>query len=274
MRSEQATRVSPASRSGHDLSVTTALTSEVIKFRSLRSLVWLTVAGAVVHAVLGPIQVFGLVVEGGGSASIPSLDAALSLALTGMGTACVVFGILGVLTVTSEFPSRTIRATFMAVPRRGYVVVAKMSALVAGAGAVAVVASATAVAAAAPSLARLGWHVDPMQGDVIRVVIGAAFYLVMWGCYGQLLGWLLRSSVGATMALFALFFVLPALTSLLPGDVAAAVFPFLPSQAPSAMVGAGSGRASLPAAAGAGVSVAYVVVGMVWMSRRLTRRDA
>ncbi len=274
MRSAEATRVSPASRSGHDLSVKTALASEVIKFRSLRSLVWLTVAGAVVHAVLGPIQVFGLVVEGGGPASIPSLDAALSLALTGMGTACVVFGILGVLTVTSELPSRAIRATFMAVPRRGYVVVAKMAAYVAGAGAVAVVASAAAVAAAVPSLTGLGWHIDPLQGDVIRVVLGAAFYLVMWGCYGQLLGWLLRSTVGATMALLALFFVLPALTSLLPGQVAEAVFPFLPSQTPSTMVSAGSAGASLPAAAGVGVSVAYVVVGMVWISRRLTRRDA
>jgi ABC-2 type transport system permease protein len=274
MRSAGATRETPASRSGHDLSVRTALTSEVIKFRSLRSLVWLTVAGAVVQAVLGPVQVFGLVVDGGGSASIPSLDAALSLALTGMGTACVVFGILGVLTVTSELPSRTIHATFIAVPRRGYVVVAKMSAFVAGAGTVAVVASAVAVAAAVPSLTRLGWHIEPLQGDVIRVVIGAAFYLVMWGCYGQLLGWLLRSTVGATMALFALFFVLPALTSLLPGTLAQAVFPFLPSQTPSTMVSSGSGEDWSTVAAGVGLSVGYVVVGMVWISRRLTRRDA
>jgi ABC-2 type transport system permease protein len=274
MRSGATTGTVTSARSHQDLSISAALRSEVIKFRSLRSLVWLTVAGAVVHAALGPVQVFGLVVEGAGAASIPDLDAALSLALTGMGTACVLFGILGVLTVTSELPSRTIRVTFMAVPRRGYVVVAKMLAFVTGAGTVAALASAAAVAAALPSFSHLGWRIDPLQWDVVRVVLGAAFYLVMWGCYGQLLGWLLRSTVGATMTLFALFFVLPALTSLLPHELAEAVFPFLPSQTPSAMVSSAPGGASLPAAVEVGLSVGYVLVGMAWVSRHVTRRDA
>jgi ABC-2 type transport system permease protein len=274
MSSSDTTHLVTAPDTRQGLSVRSALKSEVIKFRSLRSLVWLTVAGAVVHASLGPIQVFGLVVEGEGASSDASLDQSLSLALTGIGTACVLFGILGVLTVTSEYSSKAIRSTFTAVPRRGYVVTAKMLAYVMGAGVVAALASGVALAAALPSFNNLGLQLDPLQWDVIRVVLGAAFYLTMWGCYGQLLGWLLRSTVGATMTLLALFFVLPALMALLPQDLAEAVFPYLPSQTPSAMVSGTSDGTSLPAGAGVGLSVLYVALGMVWVTRRLSRRDA
>lgn len=257
-----------------ELSLLTSLRSELIKFRSLRSLVWLTIVGAVTHAALGPIQALGLVVAEGQSGNITNLDGAMSLVLGGMGSACILFGIAGVLTVTSEYPHMAIRGTFTAVPRRGYVVVGKLVSYAIVAVVAAFLGSVVALAGAVPSLNSYGFHVDVFSVDVIRVLAAASLYLVVWGCYGQILGWLLRSTIGATMALLALFFVVPSLMGLVPRPAAEAIYPLLPSEVAMAMVRLSSDPTTVSPAAGLALTVAYLLCGTGLITKWVAARDA
>ena len=96
--------------------------SETVKLRTLRSNVILVATAALFLLVLGPVQALGQVLAPEGAEPIGDLGAATSVALNGGVTAALLLGVLGVLTVTSEFPTALVRTTFWAVPRRGMVV--------------------------------------------------------------------------------------------------------------------------------------------------------
>ena len=105
------------------------LASEIIKLRTVRSSVWLLVAATAFTLLSGPVQALGEVVTGPSSDVTRAADSgpmALSIALTGTTTAVLIIGVLGVLLVTGEYVPRSIRTTFMLVPGRTHVVVAKM----------------------------------------------------------------------------------------------------------------------------------------------------
>ena len=96
--------------------------SEIVKLRTLRSNVVLGTTAALFLLVLGPVQALGQVVAPQEAQPIGDLGGAISIALNGGVTASLLLGVLGVLTVTSEFPTALVRTTFWAVPRRGLVV--------------------------------------------------------------------------------------------------------------------------------------------------------
>src|SRR5689334_7970241 len=101
-----------------------AVRSELIKFRTLRSHVWLFAVAVGFLLVLGPIQALGSVLAES-EASITDSAGAVSTALAGATTATLLLGVLGVLLVAGEYAPRSIRTTFMTLPRRGLVVVGK-----------------------------------------------------------------------------------------------------------------------------------------------------
>jgi ABC-2 type transport system permease protein len=259
--------------SASTLSLSTVVRSELVKLRSQRSYLWLLLGVVAFTAVLGPFEAIGVVVAASGGEGAASLDDLLSLALSGLSTACILGGIAGVLAVTVEYPTRAIRTTFTAVPRRGLVVAAKALATALVLGTAVLLASGTAVVATRVVLATAEVHL-PLGVTTLRVVLGSAMYVVTWAWLGQALAWLVRSAVGATMSLIAVMFMVPALVGLLPRVAAAAVVPHLPSQASAALlVVQRDATISAPAVALA-VLVAELVVGLALALAHVARRDA
>jgi ABC-2 type transport system permease protein len=185
----------------------------------------------------------------------------------------LLFGIAGALVVTGEYPRHAIRSTFVVVPRRGMVVAAKSIATAIGVFVLALLGTAGATLASRPVLDRS--DVDlAVDGTLARIVLGAALSAVAWALLGQALGWILRSTIGATMSLLALMWLLPAFAVLLPDAAAAMVVPRLPSQAADSLVTVTAVTGQLSASGAAVTTTAYVALGLVLASWWVGRRDA
>ena len=177
---------------------------EWIKLRSLRSTWWvlaLTVAGAAGIAV---------------AVGLNTQDAAADLtnnALAGIALGLLLAGVLGVLAMTGEYSSGTIRATLAAVPNRPLVLAAKAAvfgglALAAGEAAafIAFFAGGAALPAEIPA-PTLG------QPGVLRaVVLGGAGYCLI-GLLGVGLGAVVRHSPAAIALLVGGVYVLAQLVA-------------------------------------------------------------
>jgi ABC-type transport system involved in multi-copper enzyme maturation permease subunit len=189
------------------------LRSEWRKLRSLRSTV-LTVATAgafmVLFAVIGAVDFAGDW-DRASPAARAEMDAAQAL-LSGWFLVQVVVGVLGVLTVTSEYASGTIAPTLTAVPRRVPVLVAKL--LVPAAATLGVLVPATLAAllvgnALLPEAARVGAGDD----GLVRAAVGCCLGLTGVCLLGTALGFLLRSTAGAIGLLVTVLQVLPGMVA-------------------------------------------------------------
>ena len=191
--------------------------SEIVKLRTLRSNVVLGTTAALFLLVLGPVQALGQVVAPQEAQPIGDLGGAISIALNGGVTASLLLGVLGVLTVTSEFPTALVRTTFWAVPRRGLVVRGKAMAFAGLVVPLVLVGAAVALEASRQILAGIDSPLTWTEPGTWWSTVAMSLYAVGWGLLGQSLGWILRSAVGAAFALLGLMFVLPMLVALLPG---------------------------------------------------------
>jgi ABC-2 type transport system permease protein len=208
--------------------------SELIKLRSLRSSRYALIAIALLVILLGVFMAVGEVVaepEGNGE----TVDA-LGGSLSGVGIAELIAAALGVLVVTGEYSSGMIRSTFTAVPRRWLVVVAKALVVASAVFAAAVAATLLAFTVAQQLLASDGKPISFSGPGVLRALVGAALYLAVVAVLGAGFGWLLRSTAGALMTLFAILYLLPVLEVVLPRRVGDTVMPYLPANAGSAMM--------------------------------------
>ncbi|GIH15179.1 ABC transporter permease subunit [Rugosimonospora africana] len=244
---------------------------EWIKLRSLRSIWWtlaVTAAGTV-----------GI----GAAVGLNTRNASGDLtnnAMAGVVPGLLLVGALGVLTVTSEYSSGTIRATLAAVPRRPLVLAAKAAVfgavtLIVGEAASFIAFFADAVTlrhgVAAPSLGQPG---------VLRAVVlsGAAFCLI--GLLGLGLGAIIRHSAAAVGVLVAGVYVVAQVI----GIIAHSVATYMPililenSLSTTKPVTCGTSEASCPhflsAWAGLGMLGLYAVIALAVGGWLLARRDA
>ena len=248
--------------------------SETVKLRTLRSNVILVATAALFLLVLGPVQALGQVLAPQGAEPIGDLGAATSVALNGGVTAALLLGVLGVLTVTSEFPTALVRTTFWAVPRRGMVVRGKAIAFARLVLPLVLVGAAVALEVSRLILARIDSPLTWGEPGTWWAAVAMSLYAVGWGLLGQSLGWILRSAVGAAFALLGLMFVLPMLVALLPRSVADAVLPLLASEASSAMMRVDQTGPGLAPPVAALVWVGWMVAGLAVATVTVHRRDA
>jgi ABC-2 type transport system permease protein len=239
---------------------------EWIKLRSLRSTWWvlvLTVAGAAGIAV---------------AVGVNTQDAAADLtnnALAGIALGLLLTGVLGVLAMTGEHSSGTIRATLAAVPNRPLVLAAKAAvfgalALAAGEAAafIAFFAGAAALPADVPA-PTLG------QPGVLRaVVLGGAGYCLI-GLLGVGFGAVVRHSAAAIAVLVGGVYILAQLVA----GFATWMMAWLPiaivanSLSVTRPVGDGQFRFLSPWA-GLGVLALYALAALAAGAVLLARRDA
>jgi hypothetical protein len=262
----------PAANNAPSLSAATVRRSEWIKSLSLRSTKVLLTTAFGFAALLGPIQTVGQVVSDEPMPATSAADFAVSLAFSGVSSAAIAVGVLGVLLVTNEYTSGQLRNTLVAVPRRTLLVWGKAAVTAATVAATAGAAAAVAVLAAVRILAAGDLASSLSLGVSTRVVLGAAAYLVTWSLLGQALAWLTRSALGAVMALLGLMFVAPALIGIVPG-LGPAITRWLPSEVALALMRvdpADGGPGLAVAAAATGV---YAVVALAMAAASLSRRD-
>ena len=244
---------------------------EWIKLRSLRSTWWtlaVTVAGTV-----------GIGAAVGRNTRDGSGDL-INNALAGVVPGLLLVGALGVLTITSEYSSGTIRATLAVVPRRRLVLMAKAAVFGALTLVVGEAASFIAYFAAAATL-RHGIAAPALgQPGVLRAVVatGAGYCLV--GLLGLGLGAIIRHSAAAVAVLVAGVYV----AAQFIGFIVRGAAPYMPvlivenSLSTTRPVTCGTDIAACPnflsAGAGLGVLCLYAVVALTVGGWLLARRDA
>jgi len=260
-------------RAGAATTVRRTVNSELVKLRSLRSHVWLLGVAIAFTMVLGPIQSLGQVLAGP-SRTVKDGDAALAEALSGVTTSTLLLGVLGVLVVTGEYVPRAIRTTFMLVPRRPYVVVAKAVTLGLAIVVTGAVSVAIAVTASSIMFDRVGIDAGWTSPDALRVSLGMIWYLVGWAVLGQVAGWVTRSKLGGAALLIVVMLVAAPLVSLMPGRVGEVLAALMPSSAGGAMISTSHATALAAPAAGFALWTGYLVVLTALAAWIVSHRDA
>ena len=235
---------------------------EWIKLRTLRSVKW-----ALLFALAG---MTGIGIAAGFNTRNPRGDVTNNI-LAGLALGQLVFAVLGVLVVTSEYSSGTILATLAAIPRRPLVLAAKASVF----GVVALAAGELASFAcflAGTAFIRAGVpHPALSQPTVLRAVVMSGAYLCLIGLTGLALGAIVRHGAAAIAVLFALVFVAP-----LAGLAQTPAGKFLPELIYANSVGATKPVPgfTLSPWAGLGIICGYVAVLLTVGGWLLARRDA
>jgi len=249
--------------------------AEWIKFRSVRSS-WMTLAVTVL-LVVG----LGALFTAARASRWPPRDPGelltfdpTRISLAGVFLAQLAFGVLGVLVVTGEYASGTIRATFTAVPRRLPVYVAKP--LVFAVLSLAALIPTTFAAFEVGQQLLSSKHIETTLSapGVTRAVVGAALYLTVVGLFGVALGWLMRHTAGAISTLFGVLLVLPILVHVLPSPWSENVDKWLPSTAGQAIFGVRTDLSAFGPWRGFGLMCAYVTALLVLGAVVVSRRDA
>lgn len=186
--------------------------------------------------------------------------------------------VLGVLAVTGEYATGSIRATLTATPQRVTVLAAKTIVVAATATAVGVAAAFLAFFVASRVLASRDVSVALSDPGALRAVIGAGLYLALVAVLALALGVLLRSSVAAISVVVAVLLVLPGIATALPGAWQSATVPYLPAEAGQAIIGrtrfAPAGADLLAPWTGFAVLCAYTALALAAAAVALTRRDS
>ena len=249
------------------------LHSEWIKLWSLRSTYWLVLAAllamVVIAVVLGAMSRTGM--EGGD----PDGRAALEM---GYSFAQLAVAVLGVLIITGEYTTGTIRPTFAAVPTRLPVLFAK-AILVGGVSFVTGVLGVALAYAVSSPLFDPATAADLSDPDVQRIFWGTGLYLAAVAMFGLGIGAVIRNTAGAVTAVLGTPFILSTVWQLLMTDANwfTTTYPYLPFVAGERIVlpAATAGEAQLPAPWTAlAVFMIYVVIAYVVAAILLRRKDA
>jgi ABC-2 type transport system permease protein len=248
-----------------------AVSSEWIKFRTLRSS-WAVLLAAVV-AMIAIGGLIGYVTGSNWNGRLDPEDRVASAPLQGLFLAQLLVGVLGVLFVSGEYSTGMIRSTLAAVPRRLPVLAAK--ALVYGlVTLVALVpASFLAFGTAQLFLHHFGHGTALSAPTALRAILATAVYLTLVGLLGGALGWIVRSTPGGISLLVAILLVVPTIFGVLPGRWAKDVTHYLPGEAGASFYGSLRPDGGLAPGAGLLVLVAWVALAMVGAAVLLKRRD-
>jgi ABC-type transport system involved in multi-copper enzyme maturation permease subunit len=241
---------------------------EWIKLVSLRSTMWALLATVAGMIAIGIVTMANT--KAPGPDHVDTFDPVNNV-LAGTALGQVIVGVLGVLVITGEYSSGTIRATLAAIPDRPLLVAAKAGVL--GGVTLAVGEAVTFVTFLAGRAALTGAVPRPALGDpgVLRALLLSGVYLALVGLIGLGLGTIVRHTALAIGLLVGVLYVVPAVLAGLTGVTVAKFFP--------TMIAANSLAVSKPVAgclspwAGFGMLCLYVAVVLGVGVRLLARRD-
>ena len=251
------------------------LVSEWTKLRTVRSTKW-SLFAAFLLTIAFPV-LFSLVTRshwGSMSRSDRAGRHPLDIALAGVNVAQLAVAVLGVLLISAEYSTGSIRSTFTAVPKRlpvlwakllDYAVVSFVLVLPA------VLVSFFASQAILHNIPQL--QISFSESGVARSVIGGAVYVMLVGIFALAIGAIVRNTAGGIATFAAIFFVLPPLMFTLPTSWNNAISQYLPSEAGRQIFSLHHAAHTLTPLTGGLVFVAYCAAAIAIAAFLLVRRD-
>lgn len=252
------------------------LASEWTKLISVRSTVWTLLVTAIVGVGLGAIVTSAQASRWSSRTIVEQLsfDPARS-SLAGLLFAQLAIGVLGVLVVSSEYSTGTIRSTFSAAPRRPLVLIAK----------VVVFSAVTLVVGEAVSFVAFFVGQSLLSGKtptaslsdpgVVRAVVSGGLYLFALGLLALGLATIIRHTAAAISTFVGLLLILPIIVAALPSSLADDIGRYLPANIGTVMLSAHyHGSDPFGPWTGFGLLCAYAVAAVVIGGALLVRRDA
>jgi len=206
-------------------------------------------------------------------ADLATFDSAFTT-VSGVELAQFAVGVLGVLVITAEYGTGTIRTSLAAVPQRVSFLVAKAVVFSLAILLIGLIGAFSAffLGEAILGLPRLTTTIG--APGVLRVVFGAALYLWLIGLFSLGLGALIRRTAGGVAAVFGLLLVLPIIVQLLPSPWNTDIHKYLPDQAGAAVLRTTVRAGLLSPWWGLALLAAYGAAAMIAGGAALVSRDA
>lgn len=250
------------------------LQSEWTKLRTVRSTMWTLGLTVVIGVGIAAVATAETRAHWSSMALVTRLTFdPVATSLAGALFAQLTVGILGVLAVSAEYGTGTIRATFAAAPRRPLVLVAKVVVF----GSIALIVSEVATFASfflgQSLLTAPAPHATFATPGAWRAVVGTGLYLCVIGLFALGLAAIIRHTAGAITAFVAVLLVLPIVVHALPRSIANAAERYFPGHIGVAMIALHPDPHSFAPWTGFGLLCGYTVVALVVGGVLLVRRD-
>jgi ABC-2 type transport system permease protein len=253
------------------------LRSEWTKLRTVRSTMW----------TLGITVVVGIGISALATAETRAHWATMSpgarqgfdptsTSLTALLFCQLAIGVLGVLVMSAEYGTGTIRATFSAAPKRPLVLTAKAVVFGVVALAVAEVVAFVSFFVGQALLSAPAAHATLSTPGALRAVVGTGLYLGVIGLFALGLATIIRHTAGAISAFVGILLVLPIIVQALPTSLQVDIRRFLPLRIGAVMmsVNDGGGAHSFGPWTGFFVLCVYAAGALVIGGVLLVKRDA
>jgi ABC-type transport system involved in multi-copper enzyme maturation permease subunit len=204
----------------------------------------------------------------------PSTFDSAAVGLAGVQLAQFAIGVLGVLVITGEYATGSIRMSLAAVPGRLPLLWGK--AVACGLATLVLAVPAVLVAFLAGQSILSAEDLDTGLGEpgVLRAVLGSALFLTAVGLLGLGLGALLRTTAAGISALFGLLFAPQLVLGLMPESMSDAAYRYLPTPAGAAVSSVHRDPLMLGPWTGLGLFCLYTAVALGLAAWHLRRRDA
>jgi ABC-type transport system involved in multi-copper enzyme maturation permease subunit len=186
-------------------------------------------------------------------------------------------GVLGVLAMSAEYSSGTIRAVFAAAPHRLRVLAAKVLVFTAVAVVVAEFVSFASFFLGQALLSPPAIHATLASPGALRAVVGCGLYVASLGLLGLGLATIIRQSAGAISVFVGILLILPLVVQALPSSLFVEIRRFLPDDIGAVTITTNNsfaGTGAFPPWGGLAILVGYAVAINVIGAMLLTRRDA
>lgn len=250
--------------------------SEWTKIRTVRSTMWTVGVTIVLGIGIGALVTaltrshwFSM-----GAANRASFDPTAT-SLTGLLFAQFAVGVLGVLVVSAEYTTGTIRATFCAAPNRKRVFAAKIVVFGLLSFIVAELTSFVAFFLGQFLLSSPATHATLSSPGALRAVFGGGLFVCLLGLIAMGLGTIIRHTAGAISAFVAILLVLPIIVQVLPQQLSLDVRKFMPDRIAVQMVTThGKVFQAFSPWVGMSFMFVYAVVLLVIGASLLEKRDA
>lgn len=200
----------------------------------------------------------------------------ISTSLIGVIVSQFAIGVLGVLVMSAEYGTGTIRATLSAAPRRTLVLMAKVIVFGVVALVVAEVVSFLAFFFGQALLTAPAPHATLGSPGAWRAVVGSGLYVAVLGLFSLGLATIIRHTAGAISAFVGVLLVLPIIVQALPTSLSLDLRRFLPDRIGAQIINGPTN--SFPNAfspwVGLLILVGYTAALLVIGAVLLVRRDA
>ena len=246
------------------------LRSETIKFFTVRSTLWsLSVA---VVLVVGFAAIMAAAAKSEDIFGATGVPVGAMAPVVGVYFAQLVYVVLGVIGIGSEYSTGMIRSTLSAAPTRVPALLAKTLVLGVASFLISLVSVLIAFAVVQAMLSSTTLGARLSDAHVGRMLVGAALYLSFLTMFSLAVGAIVRSTAAGISIIVGLLLILPTFLPLIPWQPLKDLVRYLPSVGDS--VFSPPGMTAQSTWAGFAILVAWTVVALVVAAVLFKRRDA